>query len=63
MTLRRTEEEILQDLVVRAQAVLGQERAALIRPTLEQTARQLYEVSRAQPVRDIEPGFYHAGGE
>ena len=61
MTLRRTEEEILQDLVVRAQAVLGNERTALIRATLEQTARQLHEVSRAQPVRDIEPGFYHAG--
>lgn len=61
MTLRRTEEEILQDLVVRAQAVLGHERTARTRSTLEQTARQLYEVSQAQPVRDIEPGFYHAG--
>ena len=61
MTMRRTEEEILQDLVVRAQAVLGNERAALISAALEQTARQLHEISQAQPMRDIEPGFYHAG--
>ena len=61
MTMRRTEEEILQDLAVRAESVLGSERTSLIRSTLEQTARQLYEVSQAQPVRDIEPGFYHAG--
>jgi hypothetical protein len=58
MTVRRTREELLHDLTVRAEAVLGKERAALITAALEQTARQLAEISAPLPERDIEPGFY-----
>ena len=59
MTVRRNREELLHDLAVRAEAVLGEERAALIAAALEQTARQLDEISSTMPERDVEPAFYH----
>jgi hypothetical protein len=59
MTVRRNGEELLHDLTVRAAAVLGEDRAALITAALEQTARQLEEISSTMPERDIEPAFYH----
>ena len=58
MTVLRTRKELLHDLTVRAEAVLGKDRAALITVALEQTARQLHEISGTLPEREVEPGFY-----
>ena len=51
-------EDILRDLTDRATALWGEERAGAMRPELEQTARQLQEIGRETPGRDVEPGFY-----
>ena len=58
MNLGMSQEELLRDITVRAEAILGKERAGAIRAALEQTARQLREVRQTLPERDVEPGFY-----
>lgn len=51
-------EEVLLELRARASALWGEERAGATIDSIEQTARQLWEVSRSLPHRDVEPGFY-----
>lgn len=51
-------QEVLRVLTVRARDLWGEERAAIIASSVEQTARQLWEVSRSLPRREVEPGFY-----
>jgi hypothetical protein len=51
-------DEVLRELRARARALWGEERVAAIASSLEQTARQLWEVSRSLPQREVEPGFY-----
>lgn len=51
-------EEIARVLVEQAKALWGPERAEAIRALLEQTARQLADVDRSLPDREVEPGFY-----
>lgn len=45
---------------LRAQAVRlwGEERAGELEESLQQTARQLWEVGQVTHHRDLEPGFY-----
>lgn len=49
--------EIAEALFERAVALWGRERAAALRPILEQTAKNLWVLSRNAPERDVEPGF------
>lgn len=49
---------VLRELRERARALWGKERAGAISGSIEQTARQLWEVSRSLPHREVEPGFY-----
>ena len=58
MSPKQSQEELLRDITIRAEALWGAERASAIRATLEQTARQLQEVGQTLPERDVEPGFY-----
>jgi hypothetical protein len=51
-------EEILRELTEQAKALWGEERAWAISASVEATARQLWDVSRNLPHRDVEPGFY-----
>ena len=53
-------DEILQALTEQAVALWGKERAQAVSSSLEQTARQLADVSRALPDREVEPGFYQS---
>ena len=51
-------EDILRALTEQAVALWGEERAAAIATTLEQTAQQLRDVSQVLPHYEVEPGFY-----
>ncbi len=51
-------EDILRELQQQARILWGDRRAEEIEPSLEQTARQLVDVSRNLPFPEVEPGFY-----
>ena len=51
-------EDLLRELTDRAKALWGEDRAGTMKPELEQTARNLQEIGRETPSRDMEPGFY-----
>lgn len=51
-------EEVLRELRALARSLWGEARAGAISGSIEQTARQLWEVSRSLPHREVEPGFY-----
>jgi hypothetical protein len=51
-------EKILRKLREQARALWGEERAGSISGSIEQTAQQLWEISRSLPHREVEPGFY-----
>ena len=51
-------EDIARDLVERASALWGPERAEAIRGVLERTAWQLSDIARNPPDPEMEPGFY-----
>ncbi len=53
-----TREELLLELTERAQDLWGEERARVMATSLEEAARQLWEISQTLPPRDLEPGFY-----
>jgi hypothetical protein len=53
-----TFDEVLLELRARASALWGEERAGAISGPIEQTARQLWEIGRSLPHREVEPGFY-----
>ena len=52
------QEDILSALVEQAKVLWGEERAAALTASLEQTAQQLVDVSRTLPGSEVEPGFY-----
>jgi hypothetical protein len=51
-------EAIFEELRERAVAEFGERRAAELRDTLEQTARQIWEIDQVLVHVDLEPGFY-----
>lgn len=61
MTSRKRDispEVILRELTERARSLWGEERAAALQASLEQTARNLQEIGQNLPRYEIEPGFY-----
>ena len=53
-----TYDDLLRALTEQAVTLWGEERAAAIAITLEQTAQQLRDVSLVLPHYEVEPGFY-----
>ena len=51
-------EEIARELRAQAVRLWGEHRAGELEESLQQTARQLWEVGQVTPQRDLEPGFY-----
>ena len=51
-------EKIMQELAEQARSRWGENRAAAIQTPLEQTARQLHQISQNLPDPKVEPGFY-----
>ncbi len=49
--------DIAAALTERATALWGRERAAVLRPILEETSKHLWELARNPPESDVEPGF------
>ena len=58
MVTQRTKDKILQELTEKAIALWGQDRAQILRASLEQTATHLWEIGQADPGTDVEPGFF-----
>ena len=58
MKLGDSVEVILEELTSQAVAQYGEVRAAELQTTLEQTARQIWEIDQVTPHVDLEPGFY-----
>ncbi len=53
-----SQEELSRELIARAAAILGQERAEAIRATLSDAAANLLLVSQNLPHREEEPAFF-----
>ena len=51
-------ESIVQQLRAQAAAEFGEGRAAELQDSLEQTARQIWEIDQVTVPADLEPGFY-----
>ena len=51
-------DEIAVELRAQAVRLWGEQRAGELEESLKQTARQLWELGRVTPHRDLEPGFY-----
>ena len=51
-------DEIARDLRAQAVRLWGEQRAVELEESLQQTARQLWELGQETPHRDLEPGFY-----
>jgi len=51
-------DEIARELRAQAVRLWGEQRAAALEDSMQQTARQLWEVGQVTPHRDLEPGFY-----
>ncbi len=51
-------DEIAQELRAQAVRLWGERRAVELEESLQQTARQLWELGQVTPHRDLEPGFY-----
>ena len=58
MAEEQSEQQILADLTHRAEQLWGSERAAELRASLQDTARQLAEIRRNPPAAEVEPGFF-----
>ena len=52
-----TKEELTSYLFGQAVALFGEERAELLRPSLEERAEQLWLLTKAPPDREEEPAF------
>ncbi|MCH8744908.1 MAG: hypothetical protein IIB31_04565 [Chloroflexi bacterium] len=52
------QEQILEELTRRAQALWGPGRAAELKVPLQDTARNMWEIRREPPENSVEPGFY-----
>ena len=51
-------EQIANELRAQAVRLWGEARAAELESSIKQTARQLWDLGRETPHRDLEPGFY-----
>ena len=51
-------DEIARDLRAQAVRLWGERRTGELEESLQQTARQLWELGQETPHRDLEPGFY-----
>ena len=51
-------DEIAQELRAQAVRLWGERRAVELEESLQQTARQLWELGQETPHRDLEPAFY-----
>jgi len=51
-------QEIAQELRAQAVRLWGEQRAAELEPSLQQTAQQLWDVGQVTIQPDLEPGFY-----
>ncbi len=51
-------DEIAQELRAQAVRLWGERRTGELEESLQQTARQLWELGQETPHRDLEPGFY-----
>ena len=51
-------DEIALELRAQAVRLWGEQRAGELEESLQQTARQLWELGQVTPDRDLEPGFY-----
>ncbi len=50
--------EIARELRAQAARLWGDQRAGELEESLQQTARQLWELGQETPDRDLEPAFY-----
>ena len=51
-------EKIVVQLRTEAIRLWGEQRATELEASLQQTARQLWDLGQVTPHRDLEPGFY-----
>ena len=51
-------EQIANELRAQAVRLWGEARAVELESSIKQTARQLWDLGRETPHRDLEPGFY-----
>ena len=51
-------EQIANELRAQAVRLWGEDRAVELESSIKQTAKQLWDLGRETPHRDLEPGFY-----
>ena len=51
-------EQIADELRTQAARLWGEQRAVELEESINQTARQLWDLGQETPHRDLEPGFY-----
>ena len=51
-------EQIANELRAQAVRLWGENRAVELESSIKQTAKQLWDLGRETPHRDLEPGFY-----
>ncbi len=51
-------EQLANELRAQAARLWGEQRADELESAIKQTARQLWDVGKETPHRDLEPGFY-----
>ena len=51
-------EQIANELRAQAARLWGEDRAVELESSIKQTARQLWDLGKETPHRDLEPGFY-----
>ena len=51
-------EQIADELRAQAARLWGEDRAVELESSIKQTARQLWDLGKETPHRDLEPGFY-----
>ena len=51
-------EQLANELRAQAARLWGEQRADELESAIKQTAKQLWDVGRETPHRDLEPGFY-----
>ena len=58
MNLDDSVEQIANELRTQAVRLWGEARAIELESSIKQTAKQLWDLGRETPHRDLEPGFY-----
>ena len=51
-------EQLINELRAQAARLWGEQRADELESAIKQTAKQLWDVGKETPHRDLEPGFY-----